>query len=114
MKKRLTAFCIIATMAAFFVLCKNNDEHDLFGKINGTVTDRVSGAAISGVNVILSPGGMTKQTGSDGFYEFENLEPGDYSVNVQHIGYKTDRQIITVRVGESALASFSLIKEDDL
>jgi hypothetical protein len=113
MKKYVLIFGVIAAMAALFVSCKNNDDYDHFGKISGTVTDRANGAAIPNVNVILSPGGANRLTDSGGFYEFENLEPGDYSVDVQHAGYKTDKKNITVRVGEAATVNFSLdIRED--
>jgi uncharacterized membrane protein len=113
MKKYRIDFCVIVATVALFVSCTNNDEYDYFGKINGTVTDRANGAAISNANVILSPGGANRLTNSSGFYEFENLEPGDYYVDVQHIGYKTDKKNITVRVGETAPVNFLLVIRED-
>ena len=114
MKKCLIVFVLIATIFLFFVSCSNNDEYNYFGTINGTITERSSGAAISNAMVILSPGGASRQTNSEGFYEFENLEPGDYSVSVQSVGYRSDRSNITVRVGENTMVNFSLLREGDL
>jgi len=110
MRKRSVFFCIIATVITFFVSCANNDNGDDFGSISGKVTERVSGAAISSANVILSPGGANKQTDNDGFYEFKMLEPGDYSVTVQCVGYRADNSIITVRPGEGVSVNFSLVE----
>jgi hypothetical protein len=113
MKKYVVVLYVVVAFAMLFVSCTNNDEYDHFGKINGTITDRVNGMAISNANVILSPSGASRLTGFDGFYEFENLEPGDYSVDVQHIGYKTDKKNITVRVGEITQVNFSLVLRED-
>lgn len=113
MKKLLAIFstlAMLATLAMLFVSCDNNDDHDIFGSINGTVAARETNAPILGANVILSPGGAAAQTDAAGFYEFKNLEPGDYAVSVQHTGYKTDNSVITVRVGESATVNFSLVE----
>jgi len=100
---------MIAAMIAFSVSC-DPPPPDYFGSINGKVTDRASGAAVLNANVILSPGGTSKQTDVDGFYEFENLEPGDYSVKVLRAGYRTDNSIVTVIAGESVSVNFFLVE----
>lgn len=108
MKKRLAFFGVISAIIAFSVSCDGNDPGNDFGTIDGKVADRVTGAAISGANVTLSPGGTNKQTDINGFYEFKNLEPGDYSISVQRFGYRTDNSNVRVVPGESVSVNFSL------
>jgi len=110
MKKYINVFCALATVSTLFVSCVK-EEFEHFGGIHGTVSDRTTGAPIVNASVLLSSGGTNVITDSDGYYEFKDLEPKQYSVNVQRIGYKTDRNVVTVRVGESALVNFLLIAE---
>ena len=112
MKKHINILCFLAITAILFVSCTNEDfEH--FGKIHGTVNDKVTGIPVINASVLLSPGGANKISDSDGYYQFENLEPGQYTVNVQHTDYKTERYIVTVRVGESVSVNFSLTVKTD-
>ncbi|MDR0304910.1 MAG: carboxypeptidase-like regulatory domain-containing protein [Chitinispirillales bacterium] len=110
MKKYLNVFCTLAVASIFLVSCAK-EEFDNFGGIHGTVTDKFTGEPIVNASVLLSPDGTNRLTDWEGNYQFTNLEPGQYSVNVQHIDYKTDRNIVTVRVGESALVNFLLTVE---
>ena len=52
-------------------------------------------------NVQLQPAGATTQTGSDGAYEFPDIEDGKYTLKVTKVGYSDllDDFIITVKNG---------------
>jgi len=63
------------------------------GLLRGTVTDP-SGAAIAGANVVLksSNGGTVASTSSDsgGAYSFDGVSAGNYQLELQSPGFKTD------------------------
>lgn len=63
--------------------------------ISGTVKD-ASGASIAGATVTATNTGtgiaQTQTTNGQGFYSFQSLPPGKYTVEVQQKGFKTYRQ----------------------
>src|SRR5277367_4670614 len=62
-----------------------------YGTVDGTVTDP-SGAAVAGANVTLTNVGTqekhTQTTGSEGSYQFVNVIPGVYRLDVEKAGFK--------------------------
>jgi len=59
------------------------------GGLRGQVTDP-SGASVAGAKVKVTPAGgkpTTAETGRDGLYEFKNLPPGKYAVDVTAKGF---------------------------
>lgn len=68
------------------------------GGIYGTVTDFATGEPVMDAAVQLRPGGETTLTGSDGRYEFIDLDRGDYSITVSKAEYTdlVDDYVITV------------------
>jgi hypothetical protein len=112
MKKLLAVFCLLAVQ----ILClscsdlQEKPEREYFGEIYGKVTDSSSGSPISNASVILSPGGATRWTNSEGYYEFKDLDPElQYNLSVQHTDYKTDKRTVSIRVGEPLEMNFSLL-----
>lgn len=78
------------------------DEVETTGTIYGIVNDSDNGEPVQDAHVALSPDGKTANTGSDGSYEFQNLEPGQYTIQISKAGYKTNTKRITVIPGEKA------------
>jgi hypothetical protein len=66
-----------------------------FGSLSGTVTDS-SGSAIPDAQVVLTSlatgSSQTATTGGDGLYNFVNVNPGDYRLEVQKDGFKHYRR----------------------
>jgi hypothetical protein len=66
-----------------------------FGSVSGTVTDS-SGSAIPDAQVVLTSiatgASQTATTSGDGLYNFVNLNPGDYRLEVQKDGFKHYRR----------------------
>lgn len=89
----IVALCTLATACS-------KTEYDNFATLYGVVSDRTTGYPIANATVVLSPGGTTKTTGSDGRFEFSGLEPQQYTVTVQKSGYQTNRKSIAAVVGE--------------
>ena len=69
------------------------------GKIQGIVTNSTTGEPIKSVNISLSPTGLSAVTGSDGRYQFNNLEPGQYTVQGMKEGYESNTKNITIVAG---------------
>jgi hypothetical protein len=83
-----------------------------YGSIVGTVTDQ-SGATISGANVTLTNTGTaerrTDQTDNSGNYQFVNLVPGVYRIDVETKGFKhLTREQIQVEVQSAVRIDWAL------
>jgi hypothetical protein len=82
-----------APLFAIVLLITSTTTHaqSTFGTVVGTVTD-ASGSPIPGVSVALTNLGTnekrTQPTNGDGLYQFVNVTPGQYSVEVQKPGFK--------------------------
>lgn len=85
-------------------------EYDTFGTIYGVVSDNTTGQPLANASVLLSPTGVTKLTGNDGYFEFNDLTPQQYTLTVQKTGYSTNRKSVTAIIGESVEANITLIK----
>lgn len=57
------------------------------GSIYGTVTDYATGDPVGNANVSLNPRGETTLTGSDGTFQFNDIEDGNYSLSLSKNGY---------------------------
>src|SRR6202158_2515116 len=81
------------------------------GSIRGTVTDE-QGAVIQKANVTVAnkqTGESRKTTSNDaGFYQIENLLPGDYDVKIDAPGFATLSEALIVQVGNSTLGNATL------
>lgn len=80
------------------------------GGIYGTVVDKESGEPIRNAEITLKPSGRTTVVGSNGTYEFVNLEAGMYTVNVQADGYDHNSKTASVVNGEITACDFHLTK----
>lgn len=58
------------------------------GTIHGVVTDYATGEPIKNAGVTLMPIGNTTITGSEGQFQFDNLEPRTYQLMIQKTGYE--------------------------
>lgn len=107
MKKLL----LIAILALAFTGC-TEDEYTLFGTINGIVTDVQTGEPIGNVTMTLSPSGKSASTGSDGVYEFVDLEAGQYKIQARHFEYATDTKTVVVLAGETVRGDIQLTPKE--
>ena len=90
--------------------CSNDDDYAVFSTLYGVVTDDATAEPITGATVTLSPGGKTQTTGYDGRYQFSEVDPIQYTVTVQKVGYSANRKMISVISGEPTEANISLRK----
>lgn len=96
MKKLLILFAVTLFLGA----CETV-EYDAFSAITGTVIDVEDNTPINGVSVVLSPSGKTAFTGSDGYFQFSELDAQQYKINVQKSGYDFNCKPVTTNPGET-------------
>ncbi len=81
------------------------------GAIKGVVKDPNNAVVTTAVATATSKatGAVRKlNAGSDGIFVFESLQPGDYEVKVEAQGFSTQTQTLTVQVGGTTTADFSV------
>ncbi len=108
--KKIFLFLIVAS--AFILTSCTKDDYDVFSSVYGVVSDAKTGDLIPNANVVLSPSGETKVTGSDGQFIFENIDPQQYTITVQKDGYQTNRKSITAIIGEKVEVNIPLTPND--
>ena len=77
MKKSLYLLLGILLICGIYQACAPDVE--LPGSIYGVVADKATGEPIKSAGVELSPGGLKTITGSEGQFEFTELDPGKYT-----------------------------------
>lgn len=92
--KSLFTFCFFLFTAS--VIFAHN------GSIRGSVQDATTKSPLSGAHVILE--NTNKQTYTDelGFYQFSNLEAGNYTIIISYLGYEMFRETVDVRDSETS------------
>jgi TonB-dependent receptor len=82
------------------------------GTIRGTLTDKSTGEALIGANVILKGTTIGSTTDLDGLYSIENIEEGTYTLEVSYLSYRTQfiEQVI-VKVNEVTLVNTAMEEE---
>src|SRR5580693_6704109 len=83
-----------------------------FGIVIGTVSD-TSGGALEGAQVTLTnqetDAKLTQTTGSDGLYQFSNLLPGRYRIDVEKPGFKhTTQSDVVVQVQQTSSINLTM------
>lgn len=82
--------------------------------ITGTVSDAETGEPLAGANVLaLRPGTTSMVTGSatdiDGNYRLAGLEPGTYDIVARFVGFREQRQPITLAAGEQRALDIEMV-----
>ncbi len=82
------------------------------GKIAGRVTDKQTGEALPGVNVLIVGTNMGAATDTDGNYVILNVPPGTYTLRASFIGYGTvEVQNLRVSIDQTTRQDFALAPE---
>ena len=108
---KLILLLVSITLIGIFGGC-SKAEHDMFATLYGVVSDSETGHPLASATVVLSPTGKTKTTASDGYFEFVDLDPMQYTITVQKADFQTNRKTITTLVGEKAEANIPLMKNE--
>jgi len=111
MKKILQILLVCTLLLGVGTGCSKSTP-DLYATLYGVVTDSGTAEPIAGANVVLSPGGKTMTTGTDGQFQFLDLDPQQYTITVQKAGYQTNRKTVTAVTGEKTEANIPLTKNN--
>jgi hypothetical protein len=98
----------MATMLVFGGCTENGDEEEktTTAKIHGSVV--ANGEPVNAAAVLLTPGGGTKITGSDGMYEFSGLQPGRYELKIYKEGFQSFNKSIDLTAGKNEELAITL------
>ena len=78
---------LLSLLVLIIALCGcAKDEVETRGTIYGIVNDADNGEPVQDGHIALNPGGKTANTGSDGRYEFLDLDPGQYTIQISKSG----------------------------
>lgn len=109
MKKSLNILLGILLICGIYQACV--PEVELPGSIYGVVADKATGEPIKSAGVELSPGGLKTITGSEGQFEFTELDPGKYTLLITKTGYLDGvSSTIEVKAGQQAKGDVQLEK----
>ena len=112
MKKTICLFVLSALIVCAAVSSCTKESYDSINTtITGTVLDNESGDALGGVQITLLPGGRNTYSGSDGFFQFNDIEAQQYTIQAQKTGYRTERKTIHPNAGETCVVSINMWKE---
>ena len=82
------------------------------GKLTGLVTDKNSGEALVGANIVVEGTGFGAATDSDGYFAIINIPPGEYQVSVFYVGYaKTTISRVNINVDRTTTQKIQLTPE---
>lgn len=98
-------FGLILLMTSLFTGC-TTDDVVLFGSIYGTVTNSKTGEPVQNAEIILSPGNFTTVSGSNGHFEFGNLDAGQYKLGIEAEGFEYNSRQVNVVPGEKVMCDF--------
>ena len=117
MKKELFgvifAAIVLLTSLVWYGCKKDTDEEITTGTIYGTVTDYATGQPIGNASVRLRPGGETTLTGSNGTYEFKDINAGKYSLSLSKAEYADldDDYVIELEAGKKVKRDVQMRKQ---
>lgn len=101
----------IAIISLLMAGCKKDESKTAPGSIYGTVTDKATGECVSAAGVELMPKGLKTVTGSDGTFQFTEIDPGEYNLFITKSGYQDLKSsTITVKSGEQAKGDVQIEK----
>ncbi len=108
MKKSLYFLFSLLLVCGIYQACA---PEDLPGSIYGTVVDKATGEPIKSAGVELSPSGLKTVTGSEGQFEFTELDPGKYTLVITKTGYMDGvSHTIEVKPGQQAKGDVQIEK----
>ena len=101
---RKGVFVALFSLLCLIELCLPARAQVQNGTISGLVTD-TTGAIIPDATVTLTAKATSlvlhAQSNSDGLYNFNQLNPGDYTISVEHGGFQKVTSLLTLTVGQT-------------
>ncbi len=95
----------ILTAAMIFPVyfsCAPIVEEETTGTISGIVADKTTGEPVATAIISMSPGNISTVTGTDGSFQFKDIEAGNYTLEYSKEGYRPNSKTVTVQAGKTA------------
>src|SRR3989339_1123342 len=110
MKKKIGFLSVMVLLAGLLIYtaCKKKEDVPLVGNIEGIVTNSQTSQPIQGAVVNLSPLNSSTGTGADGKYNYKDLDPKEYTIQVQKDGFVTNTKTVTVIAGQTIRGDITL------
>lgn len=81
------------------------------GLIFGTVLSKTTNEPIKAAGIELRPLGLNTVTGSNGQFQYDNIEPGDYALRIAKSGYFEQKdKVVSVSAGQISHVDIQLEK----
>lgn len=112
-KKSIIKFVALLLVCCAMLGCgkEDNPNNNKPGSVYGTVTDKSTGDCVSTAGVELMPKGLRTVTGSDGTFQFPDIEPGQYNLFITKVGYQDLKSNdIIVNAGEAVKGDVQIEK----
>lgn len=91
---------------------KQESNADLLMDISGTVTDITTGEPVANATIDIAASELLTTTDADGYYLFEELPSGDYTLSCHATGYRLPEKVkVKAADGESLQIDFNLQPE---
>jgi carboxypeptidase family protein/TonB-dependent receptor-like protein len=104
-------FALIGSLALLLALFTSGQAQTITATLEGRVTD-TSGAVIAGakISAVNTRTGLSRSADSSetGEYRIPLLPPGEYTVTVERQGFSKESRKITLEIGQSGSADFTL------
>lgn len=110
MKKLLSIFAVAAVIMLLATSCKK-ESYNTFATISGTVVEMGNGEPIGNALLTLMPGNLNTYTGSDGTFQFNDVEAQQYTLTAQKTGYNANRKTINAETGQTLTVSLTMEKQ---
>jgi hypothetical protein len=96
--KMLTPIILIIAVLAGSAFAVNPDKPAVLeeGHLSGYVWDAATETTIADIEVRIAGHDLKATTNEEGYFSFETLEPGEYTIVVEHDGYEEYEQVVTV------------------
>jgi hypothetical protein len=101
---RIRGLAVLLLVAATPVVSVSQQQ----GTVQGSVVDAVTLQSLAGAQVSIPGTNLGTLTNQQGNYQIVNVPPGPRTIRVNLIGYGTQEQSVTVGVGGTATADFSM------
>ncbi|MFM8959695.1 MAG: carboxypeptidase-like regulatory domain-containing protein, partial [Bacteroidota bacterium] len=102
---------LCAWILMLFLPCVSLGQNS--GSISGRIVDK-SNQPIVGANVTVKGSSTGSATDLNGNYSIGNLRPGNVTLDVSYLGYKTQSISLTVRSSGVTTANFTLTEDAQL
>ncbi len=103
--KKIKALLVGAVLVLGFISAETQAQQ---GRITGKVTDKFTGKALVGANVIIKGTALGAAIGMEGNYKIENIRPGTYTIVASMMGYRKATKSIKVNANEITRTNFRL------